>query len=76
VGLNIYVSGLFTAFSNGKISAIVSFSRAFVFVIVGFLFLPNMLGINGVWIIVPFAEVITIGLSVLFIKKYKKTYMY
>ncbi len=76
VGLNIYVSGLFTAFSNGKISAIVSFSRAFVFVIVGFLFLPNMLGINGVWIIVPFAEVITIGLSILFIKKYKKTYMY
>ncbi|HSQ90254.1 MAG TPA: MATE family efflux transporter, partial [Romboutsia sp.] len=76
VGLNIYVSGIFTAFSNGKISAVVSFSRAFVFVIIGFLFLPSMLGINGLWIIVPFAEVITIGLSILFIKKYKKAYMY
>ncbi|MBZ9607268.1 MATE family efflux transporter [Clostridium estertheticum] len=76
VGANIYVSGIFTAYSNGKISAIVSFSRAFVFVIIGFMFLPNMLGINGVWIIVPFAEFITIGLSILFIKKYKQVYMY
>lgn len=76
IGANIYVSGIFTAYSNGKISAIVSFSRAFVFVIIGFMFLPNMLGINGVWIIVPFAEFITIGLSILFIKKYKQVYMY
>lgn len=76
VGANIYVSGIFTAYSNGKISAIVSFSRAFVFVIIGFMFLPNMLGINGVWVIVPFAEFITIGLSILFIKKYKQVYMY
>ena len=76
VGANIYVSGIFTAYSNGKISAIVSFSRAFVFVIIGFMFLPNMLGINGIWIIVPFAEFITIGLSILFIKKYKQVYMY
>lgn len=76
VGVNIYVSGIFTAYSNGKISAIISFSRAFVFVIIGFMFLPDMLGINGVWIIVPFAEFITIGLSIFFIKKYKQVYMY
>ena len=73
-GLNIYASGLFTAFSNGKISAIISFSRAFVFIIVGFLFLPKLIGINGLWLIVPFAELITLIFSILYLKKYKETY--
>lgn len=73
-GLNVYASGLFTAFSNGKISAIISFSRAFVFILIGFLFLPPLLGINGLWLIIPFAELITLFISIYFIKKYKTTY--
>lgn len=75
-GLNIYASGLFTAFSNGKISAIVSFARAFVFILIGFLTLPSLFGINGLWLIVPFAELITTSLSILFIKKYRISYLY
>ena len=40
------------------------------------LFLPNTLGVNGVWLVVPFAEVVTMLVSIYFIFKYKKEYMY
>lgn len=76
VGINIFASGFFTAFNNGKISAIISFSRAFVFIIIGISVLPKFLGMNGLWLTVPFAEIITIFLSILFIKKYKSKYNY
>ena len=67
VGINIH---------NGKISAIISFSRAFVFIIIGIIILPPMLNMTGLWLTVPFAEVITIFISILFIKKYKGRYKY
>ncbi|WP_032544259.1 multidrug efflux MATE transporter CdeA [Clostridioides difficile] len=76
VGINIFASGFFTAFHNGKISAIISFSRAFVFIIIGIIILPPMLNMTGLWLTVPFAEVITIFISILFIKKYKCRYKY
>lgn len=75
-GVNIYASGLFTAFSNGKISAIVSFSRTFIFVVIGFFILPGLYGMNGLWLVIPFSELITTFLSVLFIKKYRVAYLY
>ena len=75
-GINIFVSGMFTAYSNGKVSALISFLRTFIFVGVGMLFLPNILGVNGVWLVVPFAEVVTMLVSIYFIFKYKKEYMY
>ncbi|CAH2213086.1 MATE family efflux transporter [Tepidibacter aestuarii] len=76
VGLNIFTSAFFTAFSNGKISSITSFSRTFVFVLLGAYIFPPLFEINGLWLIVPFAELVTIFLSIVFIKKYKNTYMY
>lgn len=75
-GINIFVSGMFTAYSNGKVSALISFLRTFIFFGVGMLFLPNTLGVNGVWLVVPFAEVVTMLVSIYFIFKYKKEYMY
>lgn len=76
VGINIFASGFFTAFHNGKVSAVISFSRAFLFVIVGIYFLPNLLKLNGLWLTVPFAELMTIFISILYIKKYKYKYNY
>ena len=57
-GVNIFASGMFTAFSNGKVSAIISSLRTFVLFIVGIVILPNFLGVDGVWLVVPFAEVL------------------
>lgn len=75
-GINIFGSGMFTAFSNGKISAILSLMRTFVFFLMGILILPRIMGVNGVWLVVPFAEVSTMIVSLIFMYKYKKDYLY
>ena len=75
-GINIFGSGMFTAFSNGKISAILSFMRTFVFFLMGIFILPRIIGVNGVWLVVPFAEISTMIVSLTFMYKYKKEYLY
>ena len=75
-GINIFASGMFTAFSNGKISAILSFLRTFVFFLIGIFILPNIVGVNGIWLVVPFAEISTMVVSIIFMHKYRKKYLY
>ncbi|SFJ24547.1 putative efflux protein, MATE family [Terrisporobacter glycolicus] len=75
-GINIFGSGMFTAFSNGKISAILSLLRTFVFFLMGIFVLPRVMGVDGVWLVVPFAEVATMIVSLIFMYKYKKEYLY
>ena len=76
VGMNIFTSGMFTAFSNGKISAMLSILRTFILFTIGIITLPRFLGVNGVWMVVPFAEFTTFIVSIVFINRYKKIYMY
>ncbi len=75
-GINLYVSLMFTAYSNGKISAITSFLRTFVFIGLALLILPNMLDIVGVWLAVPIAEILSFIISIYCVLKYRKEYMY
>ena len=76
IGINIFSSAFFTAFSNGKVSAFISFLRTLFFVIVFLLILPKFLGINGVWIAVPLAEILGFMVSIFYFKKYKTIYGY
>lgn len=69
-GLNIASSGFFTALSNGKVSAIISFCRTLVFIAASLMILPHFLGINGAWIAVPAAEFLTLILSASMHQKY------
>ena len=69
-GINIASSGFFTALSNGKVSAIISFCRTLVFIAISLVILPHFLGITGAWIAVPVAEFLTLILSALMHKKY------
>ena len=62
-GMNIASSGFFTALSNGKVSALISFSRTLVFIVLSLLILPRILGITGAWIAVPVAEFLTLLVS-------------
>lgn len=55
-GFNIFTSALFTALSNGKVSAVLSFLRTFGLLCGGILLLPRLFGITGVWMAVPMAE--------------------
>ncbi len=75
-GMNIFASGLFTAYSNGKVSAFVSFLRTFVFITIAILTLPQFIGINGVWLAVPIAEFLAFIMSIYFFITYKERYMY
>lgn len=76
VGFNTFSSMLFTALSNGKISAIIAFSRTFVFLTAAILILPLLFGINGLWLSVPVSECLALVLSGYFVKKYQKQYGY
>ncbi|MGL5329868.1 MAG: MATE family efflux transporter [Peptostreptococcaceae bacterium] len=76
VGFNIFTSSMFTAFSNGKISATVSFLRSFLFISSGIIMLPKILGTDGVWLAMPIAEILALSVSIIFINKYKNVYGY
>lgn len=76
MGINIFASGLFTAFGNGKVSAIISFSRALLFIVVGLAILVPVFELNGIWMTIPFAEFVTVGISIALLKKYRKEYGY
>ena len=76
IGFNTFSSMLFTALSNGKISAVLAFSRTFVFLVAAILLLPFILGINGLWLSVPVSEVLALFLSGYYIKKNQRKYGY
>ncbi len=75
-GFNILVSSLFTALSNGVISAGISFLRSFVILTGCLVLLPMIIGINGVWLAVPVAEGLTLIISTVIVVKKRKVYHY
>ena len=76
VGFNIFASGMFTALSNGLISAVLAFSRTFVFTVIAMLALPALLGVTGIWLATPAAELAAIILSAVMLLKYRRRYCY
>lgn len=76
IGFNIFASGMFTALSNGIVSAVLAFSRSFVFMLITMIILPAILGVNGIWMATPIAELMALILSVFIFFKYRKRYKY
>lgn len=76
IGFNVFASGMFTALSNGLISAILAFSRSFVFMLIAMLILPAICGVTGIWLATPVAEFAAICLSIVMFVKYRKKYQY
>ena len=76
-GFNIFASALFSALSNGKISALISFLRTFVFIIGAILLLPILWGGDGIWLAIPVAEFLACGITAPLLLWYgKKVYNY
>jgi len=69
MGFNIYASALFTALSNGKLSAIIAFMRTFFFMGLGILLLPRIIGVNGLWLALPVAEVLTLIIAIFLVAR-------
>ena len=76
IGFNIFASGMYTALSNGVVSAVLAFSRSFVFMLATMLMLPLILGVNGIWLATPAAELMALLLSAGMFLKYRKRYGY
>ncbi len=65
-GMNIFTSATFTVLSNGKLSAVLSFQRTFELIFVLLLILPEFMGVTGVWLAVPIAELLTMVVAFLY----------
>lgn len=76
MGFNLFASGFFTALNDGKTSALLSLFRTLIFLIIPLLTLPNLLGVDGVWISMPAAEVLSILLSIFYFQRMKNRYHY
>ncbi len=76
VGFNIFGSSFFTALNNGIISALISFVRTFLFQFISILTLPIILGINGVWLSVTVAELLSLVLTTYLFFRMRKHYKY
>ncbi len=76
IGFNIFASGMFTALSNGVVSAVLAFSRSFVFMMAAMIVLPMILGVNGIWLATPVAELMAIALSGFMFLRHRKRYGY
>lgn len=76
MGFSIFGSSMFTAFSNGRVSAIISLMRALVFVVISISLLPLVLGLDGVWLAIPLAEILGMFITLYYFRSLKNTYHY
>lgn len=75
-GINIFASSFFTALNNGLVSAIIAFLRTLLFQIVMIFILPSIFGLNGIWLSVVVAEILSLVVSIVFLIINRKKYQY
>ena len=68
-GINIICAGFLSATDHAKESSILAISRGIVAIIAFALILPKFLGITGVWLAFPAAEVLTLFVALVISKK-------
>lgn len=76
MGLNVWASSFFTALSDGRVSAIISFVRTFIFEMIMVLILPAVLGLNGIWLSIVAAEALALSISITLLIKNGRKYGY
>lgn len=75
-GFSIYGSSFFTALNNGLISALISFLRTLLFQCAAVWVLPKLIGVNGIWISIPLAELMALAVTGYFLIAKKEQYHY
>lgn len=76
MGLNVTLTSYIQSKEHARVSLIISLARGFVFVVAVLYILPRFIGIDGVWLTLPLAELVTTGLSILYFKKYRRAIAY
>lgn len=75
-GFAIFGSSFFTALNDGLTSALISFLRSLVFQVAAVILFPIILGIDGIWISIVAAEVMSVIITVIFLVIKRKKYNY
>lgn len=75
-GMSIYGSSFFTSLNNGLISALISFLRTVVFQASAVMILPIFLKLNGIWLSIVVAELISFIITFTFLIMKRKKYQY
>ncbi|MBQ1506794.1 MAG: MATE family efflux transporter [Erysipelotrichales bacterium] len=76
MGINIFGSSFFTALGNGKISAIISFFRTFVFQIICVYLFPYLWGMEGIWFAIIGSEGMSVFLTMYALNRNRAFYGY
>ena len=75
-GINIFVTGMFTALNNGVVSAFIATVRVVICEIGAVMILPIFFGLNGIWFSASVAEAGSIIPVILFVILLRKRYGY
>ena len=75
-GVAVFSSAFFTALNNGQVSALISGLRTFVFELGAVLLLPLLLGVDGIWLAVVFAELMAAVVGSIFMVALRRKYQY
>ena len=71
MAFNVFASGWFTALNDGKTSAILSFCRTMLFMVVPVLILPKFFEMDGVWLSLTLGELLSLVMAVFYFIKYR-----
>ena len=71
-GINIFASVRMMAYGKGYFSGMITFLRSFALLLLFLTILPQKLGLTGIWLAVPAAEVLTMLVAVWFLRPMQK----
>lgn len=72
MGINYLASGYLTALQRPRASLVVSLSYNLIFVVIGLIILPPVLGATGIWWAVPLANIAAVFVSFYFVRVKQK----
>ena len=75
-GLTLFLSAWFTGLNNGPVSALVSFSRTFLFELGCVFLLPALFGMDAIWFSACVAEVLALILGAFLLVRHRGRYGY
>ena len=76
MGFNIFGSAFFTALGSGVLSALIAFLRTLLFQAGAIFILPLFLELDGIWLAVTAAEILTLFITAAFLVTQRKRYGY
>ena len=69
-GANLFASSFFTAVDRAGLSLLVAALRGLILIAIGIFTLPHLFGVNGIWLTIPIAEIITMCASYIYMRKW------